>query len=386
MPKLFQFDGTNLYCDGVPANTPDEIISHYYKNNLKDRPLIIYGAGELGNWYFKEMKRLQIPIAAVCDTHKAGESLPNGMGKIQSLSEALEKYPSAFIIIASFSFYDEIKSSILSDLPEERIFSLHDLLLTYRPMSVGSAYRNYLIEHLDAFNWLADNLADDLSRKTFREVILGRINGDITCFRRITQPDEYFPSDLIQLQKDEVFVDVGSYNGDTIQVFLEKSNRNFKKIFGFEPNKEQFDQIHKIHADLVAQGRLVLFQKCLWNCAETLYLVENGAGSYLTTETDQKDFVVEATALDDFILEPVSFIKMDIEGSELKALEGSKNLICKYRPVLAICVYHKKEDFVEIPHYIHNLGLEYRYYLRHHSDYVDQTVFYAVPIERLKHI
>ncbi len=386
MPKLIQFDGKNLYCGGIPANALEETTSNYYRNILQGRPVIIYGAGELGNWYFNELKRLQIPVAAVCDTYKAGKPLPAGLGNIQSLSEALEKYPSAFIIIASFSFYDEIKASFPPDLPEDQVCSLHGLLLTYRPASVGGAYRNYLIEHLDAFNWLAENLADDLSRKTFREVILGRINGDITCFRRVMQPDEYFPSDLVQLQQDEVFVDVGSYNGDTIQVFLEKTNRNFKKIFGFEPNQEQYDQIHRTYPDMLAQGRLVLFQKCLWDSKETLYLVENGAGSYLSTEAGKKDFVVETTALDDCIMEPVSFIKMDIEGSELKALKGAKNLICKYRPVLAICVYHKKEDLVEIPGYIHSLGLGYRYHLRHHSDYVDQTVFYAVPIEPFKHI
>ena len=89
--------------------------------------------------------------------------------------------------------------------------------------------------------------------------------------------------------------------------------------------------------------------------------------------------VLEVVALDDVIDDSVTFIKMDIEGSELKALEGAKGLIKKYKPKLAISVYHKPEDIVELPLYIKTLIPEYKLYLRHYSNFYRETILYAIP-------
>lgn len=64
--------------------------------------------------------------------------------------------------------------------------------------------------------------------------------------------------------------------------------------------------------------------------------------------------------------EVITFIKMDIEGSELPALQGAENIIKEQKPKLAICLYHKIEDFWEIPMYIHNLLPEYHFGILHH--------------------
>lgn len=69
---------------------------------------------------------------------------------------------------------------------------------------------------------------------------------------------------------------------------------------------------------------------------------------------------------------------MDIEGAELKALEGAKKTIQKYKPTLAVCVYHRNEDILEIPQYIKSLVSEYKFFLRHHNYGGTETVLYAV--------
>jgi len=76
--------------------------------------------------------------------------------------------------------------------------------------------------------------------------------------------------------------------------------------------------------------------------------------------------------------EPVTYIKMDIEGAELNALKGAANTIKKNKPRLAICVYHKPEDILEIPVFLSELVPSYQFYLRHHSQYYIETVLYAV--------
>lgn len=81
----------------------------------------------------------------------------------------------------------------------------------------------------------------------------------------------------------------------------------------------------------------------------------------------------------------VSFIKMDIEGSELETLKGAENTILKNMPILAICVYHKPEDLITIPQYISSLQTstqKYSFYLRHHSYMLTETVLYAIPAHK----
>ena len=81
---------------------------------------------------------------------------------------------------------------------------------------------------------------------------------------------------------------------------------------------------------------------------------------------------------------PVTFIKLDIEGAEIDALKGAKESIKKWKPRLAICIYHKPEDPIEIPLYIHGLVPEYRMYIRHYSTCKAETVLYCVCDEHLK--
>jgi len=72
-----------------------------------------------------------------------------------------------------------------------------------------------------------------------------------------------------------------------------------------------------------------------------------------------------------------TFISMDIEGAELRALEGAKKTITKSRPALAICVYHSVDHLWTIPRWINALGLGYRFWLRNYCSFTSETVLYA---------
>lgn len=73
------------------------------------------------------------------------------------------------------------------------------------------------------------------------------------------------------------------------------------------------------------------------------------------------------TTIDDFCKSNgilPDFIKMDIEGSELDALKGAKNILIKKRPKLAICLYHKNQDMWEIPLYLKEIVPDYNFYCK----------------------
>ena len=83
--------------------------------------------------------------------------------------------------------------------------------------------------------------------------------------------------------------------------------------------------------------------------------------------------------LDDVLKnEDVTFIKMDIEGAEMSALRGGRNIIQMQKPKLAICIYHSPGDMLDIPVYLKKLVPEYKIYIRHYTDMMLETVCYAV--------
>lgn len=94
---------------------------------------------------------------------------------------------------------------------------------------------------------------------------------------------------------------------------------------------------------------------------------------------DGGSVAVDVDSIDDLHrYERVDFIKMDIEGSELMALQGGKTVIENNHPALAVCVYHKREDLITIPQYIHKLNSNYKLYLRAYERWSQELVLYAV--------
>jgi len=105
-------------------------------------------------------------------------------------------------------------------------------------------------------------------------------------------------------------------------------------------------------------------------------------GARLATDGN---FIVDCVPIDELALEDgPTFIKMDIEGAELDALEGARRSIQTHRPILSICVYHKQNDLWRIPLFIHSLVDDYRLFLRPHDVDGWQLVCYAIPANRLR--
>lgn len=105
-------------------------------------------------------------------------------------------------------------------------------------------------------------------------------------------------------------------------------------------------------------------------------LSSNRDASCISTEGEQ---IIEVVTLDDFVKnETISFIKLDIEGAELEALKGAKNIIKRDRPQMAICIYHKPEDIIDIPIYLKSILPNYRFYIRHKNIYFFDTILYCI--------
>ena len=178
----------------------------------------------------------------------------------------------------------------------------------------------------------------------------------------------------------EIFVDVGAYNGDTIEKFIDICNNKYEMIYAFEPEERLYKEIVNKNFK-----NIQIYNFCLYNKkGEIKFKLYDSIGNeFISSTAVENELGTEVTlktnTLDNVLMDrPVTMIKMDIEGSELCALKGSKKTIQKYKPKLAIYVSHKKEDLIDIIQYIKSIVPEYKLYLKHHSYVQEDIVLYCV--------
>ena len=188
----------------------------------------------------------------------------------------------------------------------------------------------------------------------------------------------------IEAVPGDVVIDGGGCFGDTALYFANKTGPSGAvHVFEFIPdNIEIFKKNVSINKEL--ENTIHLVPNPMWSeSGRDVFYLSDGPGSKVDME-EFKGYTGRTTTLsiDDYCerakLNKVDFIKMDIEGAEIKALEGAKKTISIYKPKLAIALYHSTEDFNRIPRFIHELDAGYQFYLSHATIYGEETVLFAI--------
>jgi FkbM family methyltransferase len=190
---------------------------------------------------------------------------------------------------------------------------------------------------------------------------------------------------LVEAVPGDTVLDLGACWGDTALYFASKVGKT-GRVFSFEFIPDNI-KLFKKNIDLNPhiKDRIHLVEQPVSNISHTpLYFLDNGPGSRIeffpfAAQTGETTSIT----IDDFArthgVEKIDFIKMDIEGAELLALKGAEQSIRKYRPKLAIAIYHSMDDFVSIPQWILNLDLGYELFIDHFTIYGEETVIFAKP-------
>lgn len=225
-------------------------------------------------------------------------------------------------------------------------------------------------------------MGDDQSRGEYLAQVRFRLLGDFAALSAPVSGDIYFRDELFELGQDEVFVDCGAFDGDSLDLFIRKRAHSFRQAIAFEPDPENFAQLKKRVESLPCgtRERIVLHQAASGKRDEQVLMdVGKGVSSKVGTGTCAVDCVALDSALEGL---PVSFIKMDIEGAELATLEGARRIVQKNAPILAISAYHQQSDLWNIPLAIHDINPNYSFHLRPHVLDGWDLVCYAVPYGR----
>ncbi|MDR1592214.1 MAG: FkbM family methyltransferase [Prevotellaceae bacterium] len=222
-------------------------------------------------------------------------------------------------------------------------------------------------------------LRDDYSRTVFDNIISAHRIRDYENYDCSEKSPQYLITNVPNVYSD--VIDCGSYIGDTLEQILHYSG-TINAYVGFEPEIELFNRLVKTadnNKNKVNQA--ILFPCAVGNRGEMKHIDGAfGAGTVGNTGT-----AIQVVKLDDVLPKfAPTFIKMDIEGSEIEAICGAERLIRAYKPALAVCVYHYISDIWEIPLLLHEFNPDYSFNLDTHSTATMETVLYAVDKEAIK--
>lgn len=237
----------------------------------------------------------------------------------------------------------------------------------------GEAFRQDYQQYRCHYDLVRHKLADADSRTTFDKIVSFRLSNNIAALEGFTcrLSEQYFDFPFIN-DHAEHFIDCGGFDGATSLEFARRFPQ-YKTIQCFEPDPLQCAQTKTL---LKALARIEVHP---YGVSDTYQKVRFSAAGSASKVCEDGENTVEVVSLDEYLKGPASFIKMDIEGYEINALEGARRIIIEQRPLLAICCYHRPDDLRKIPQLVMSYYSGYKIYLRHYTEGLLETVFYFVP-------
>lgn len=334
-----------------------------------EKPLMLYGMGNGADMIIEELhsRGLDYKEVFASDGFVRGHHFHGK--KVLSFSEVKEKYDN-FIILMTFAVHDSKTLSAVKQMSEQ-----YELYSPTVPIAGKGLFTlDYIKENEALFDKAYSLLYDEKSREDFVKVLNFKISGKVSYLFSCHYEKELLYREILHLGNNETIVDLGAYDGDTIREFLTATNGKYKKIIAFEPDEKNF---RKLTAKTEGMENTELYNLGAWDKKEILYFQKKkGRNSHQAEEGIPVNF----DSVDNIVKENVTLIKMDIEGAELKALEGAKKTVELYKPKLYVCAYHRNEDFFTLPQKIKELYGGYKIYFRHHP-YIPawESNFYAIP-------
>ena len=347
--------------------------------------VLIYGAGNVGKDVFRVLTERGIPVIGFIDRKAQTEDLWNSVPIFQQDDGriSLEDRKKAGVIIAIHNRDVEIPPIVerLRALNYGRVITLIELY-DWVGKELGDRFwltaRSYYTSVEPFISATYELWEDEASKELYEAIIKFRLTGDYTVLPAPDNEHIYIPPDLPAWKTPLRFVDCGAFDGDTL-VKLINAEIPIESVAAFEPDETNFSKL----ANFVRSNK-TLKDVALWPCgvfSATRQLRFNAGKGEASMLSSEGDVVVQCVSLDEAIPNfAPTLIKMDIEGAEYDALLGARQTIARYKPGLAISLYHRPEHIWQIPMLLERLcgtGGGYRFYLRLHAFSGFELILYA---------
>lgn len=331
-------------------------------------PVYIYGMGSGCEKALSEFERHGLKCSGIFSSDDFKREREFCGHRLTTLSE-LETEVREFAAVLAFG----------TDIPEvmERIKGIseqHLLVCPDMPVTGDEFFdKNTLLSRKDDIEAVYKLLSDDISKRTFMDLLSFKISGDINYLAKYSGEDE--PFKLLSLGSDEIYCDLGAYNGDTIAEFLHHTGGRYAHIYAAEPSRKNFRKCLKACAAL---DNITLINAAVSDIDREAFFT-SGAGRQQSLSQSGTPTAVRSL---DSILDgrQATYIKYDVEGEDIPAILGSAQTLKKYNPKLRISIYHRPYDILEIPLLIHTLLPSHSLYIRRKRYYPAwDTELIAIP-------
>lgn len=324
----------------------------YLKTTQK--PIVLYGMGNGADKIISVLKKYDIKISGVFASDGfVRQKIFHGF-KVTDYKTAKDNFGDMIVLVCFGSSLPDVIDNI------KRIASEQELYAPDVPV-YGDVLFNmeYASENKARLKQVYDILADDTSKKVFECAVMYKLTGKINYLFNCETPCDEVYQNIIKLNNNETYFDLGAYRGDTVAEFLSVT-KGYNKIIAIEPDKKTYNKLCLATQEV---DNIVNINACVSDIDGEISFEMNGSrGSNIGKGSNFINSVTIDTLSKDYV---PSYIKMDIEGAETAAIDGGADTILRYKPRMQIAAYHRSEDLILIPRSVIKLNPEYQIYLRH---------------------
>ncbi len=350
--------------------------------------MIIYGAGYCGAMFVELLLANSMHPLCVFDKDKEKQAK-----KVFGVEIEKPHFRQADIVIVALLIrgkaYASIKHFLLKlGYVEEQVVHIYDLenqrKLFDKQKLIIKPNLTVVERYAEQWEWLNCVLSDEESKRVLFAAKQFLKGDSAVKFPVHSIEEQYFAYDIYQKIEDEIVIECGGFKGEVMRIFFENNGGRFSHYTIIEP-----DAGYNIFIEANARGYRREDIEIL-NCA----LSDKSQEMFVTNYMNMNSIVsgnktmysmqkVQAASLDKLLPDgKCTFLKIDIEGYELKMLQGAKNIIQHNKPVIAIAAYHHESDLFDIAKKLLEYNSKYNLFLRSYMNY-QEMILYAIPEERI---
>ena len=320
-----------------------------------NKPIVLYGMGNGADHILDVMHQKGVSASGVFASDGFVRHQQFRGFSVSSYEELKQRFGEMIVLVSFGTHRSEVMDNVKKIMCEQEVYApdvpvIGDTLFD----------EEFLNTHMDELKCVYDMLSDDLSRKTFENVVRSKLTGEISPLFDC-ESTEKEAMELLSLSESECYLDLGAYTGDTVNKFLQATDGKYQSIIAVEPDAKNFARLVKNTEGL----KNIVCENCCVSekDGETYYAMYGGRNSRTSQD---KGKLIRACTVDTLSGNmPISYIKMDIEGTESAALRGAVNTIKKHHPSMQIAAYHRSEDLFEIPLLVKSIRPFNKLYIRH---------------------
>jgi FkbM family methyltransferase len=331
---------------------------------------VLFGASEGGKEIFEAINNKGLSVDYFCDNNQEKWNTDFLNTPVISPKD-LQLLGQPDILISS-SFQTEIYSQLAKmGLNNVFHFPLIDII------SEKHYDFNFHLNHKADILLTANLFEDKKSKTVYKNLIKYRLERDLRYIKIIRTDDMYIPPIIIKnLHPKSTIIDIGAYNGDSVEMFL-NSFRDIDQIIAFEPELNNFKNLNKKFKN---DKRVIPQNQIISNKVQSYYISNDGAESKVHFKKSDNSIPIQSTTVDTYCNKNniiPNYIKMDVEGFEIQVIKGALRIIKEHKPLLAVSIYHIASDLWVLPQFILSLNNNYKFNLRHHSFNICDSVLYC---------